>query len=64
MKDIHDIKSQSEFCTELMLRLNEEIQNSDKGVSEMENYTRKQEDIRRIRRELMDLQKMLYPYGE
>lgn len=57
-----DIKSQSKFCTELMLRLNEEIQNSDKGVSEMENYTRKQEDIRRIRRELMDLQKMLCPW--
>ncbi len=62
MKYIHDIKSQSKFCTELMLRLNEEIQRSDKSV--IENYTRKQEDIRRIRRELMDLQKMLNPYGE
>ena len=64
MKDIYDIKSQSQFCTELMLRLNEQIQNSDKGISGMENYTRKQEDIRRIRRELMDLQKMLYPWTD
>ena len=55
-----DIKSQSKFCTELMLRLNEEIQCSDKSI--LENYTRKQEDIRRIRRELMDLQKMLNPW--
>lgn len=59
-----DIKLQSEFCTELMLRLNEEIQKSgvEKYTNTLENHTRKQEDIRRIRRELMDLQKMLYPY--
>lgn len=62
MKDIHDIKSQSKFCADLMFKLNEDIQYSGKGISGMEKYTRKQEDIRRIRRELMDLQKMLYPY--
>ena len=63
--NLGDIKSQSNFCSELMLRLNHDIQSSGEGTTYsgmMKDYTRKQEDIRRIRRELMDLQKMLYPY--
>jgi len=62
--NLDDIKSQSNFCSELMLRLNHDIQSSAEGTYSgiMKDYTRKQEDIRRIRRELMDLQKMLYPY--
>lgn len=60
-----DIRSQSQFCTELMLRLNHEIQESGEGYwSGMEYHTRKQKDIARVRRELLKLSKMLYPYGD
>lgn len=61
--DFDDIKSQSKFCVELMLRLNKEIEISKDGSwSGMENHTRKQYDIKRIRRELMILSKMLDPW--
>lgn len=61
--DFADIKSQSQFCTELMLRLNDEIQKSGEGYwSGMANHIRKQDDIKRIRRELMTLANMLDPY--
>ena len=62
--NLDDIRSQSNFCSELMLRLNHDIKSSGEGTYSgiMKDYTRKQEDIRRIRRELMVLQKMLYPY--
>lgn len=58
-----NIKSQSQFCTELMLRLNKEVQKAGKGLySGMETYTRKQYDIKRVRRELLELSKMLDPW--
>lgn len=61
--DFADIKSQSQFCTELLLRLNEDIQDSGAGYgSGMKDYTRKQDDIKRIRRELMTLSRMLNPW--
>lgn len=57
-----NIKSQSKFCTELMLRLNNEVQKAGKGLySGMETHVRKQYDIKRIRRELLELSKMLNP---
>jgi len=60
-----DIRSQSKFCTELMLRVNDEIQESGEGYwSGMEYHTRKQKDIARVRRELLKLSKMLNPYEE
>lgn len=58
-----NIKSQSQFCTELMLRLNNEIQKAGEGLySGIENHVRKQDDIKRIRRELLELSKMLDPW--
>ena len=61
--DVDAVRSQSQFCTELMLRLNSEIKDSVEGSwSGMENHIRKQEDIKRIRRELMTLSKMLNPW--
>ena len=62
--DFKGIKSQAQFCKELMLRLNEEIHASGEGFSGMENHIRKQDDIKRIRRELMTLSKMLNPWEE
>lgn len=60
-----EIRNQSNFCTELMLRLNVDIKNSGEGLwSGMENHIRKMDDIKRIRRELMTLSKMLDPWGE
>lgn len=61
--DFDAVKSQSRFCAELMLRLNKEIEKSNDGSwSGMENHIRKQDDIKRIRRELMTLSKMLDPW--
>jgi hypothetical protein len=58
-----DIRSQSQFCTELMLRLNNEVQKAGEGPwSGMETHVRKQGDIKRIRRELLELSKMLNPW--
>lgn len=60
-----DIRSQSQFCTELMLRLNASIKKAGEGSwSGMENHCQKQNDIIRIRRELHDLFLMLDPWRE
>ena len=60
---IKEIRSQSKFCAELLLRLNDEIQKSEEGEwSGMKDHTRKQDDIKRIRRELMTLSGMLNPW--
>lgn len=62
--DFNGIKSQMQFVTELVLRLNEEIKDSGEGSwSGMENHIRKQDDIKRIRRELLTVSKMLNPWG-
>lgn len=63
--DMKAIGNQSQFCLELMTRLNKEIKDSGEGSwSGMENHIRKQDDIKRLRRELMTLAKMLNPWGE
>jgi len=63
-RDFKKIKSQMQFITGLVLRLDEEIKRDGEGSwSGMENHTRKQDDIKRIRRELMTLSKMLDPWG-
>lgn len=63
--DKNAIRNQSKFCIELMMRLDKEINASGEGSwSGMENHVRKQDDIKRIRRELMTLSKMLDPWGE
>jgi hypothetical protein len=61
-KDLDDIKSQAQFCTELMLRLNTDIQNAEVCYGSVVNHSRMEADIIRLRRELNDLRKMLYPY--
>lgn len=60
-----EIRAQMQFCTELVIRLNDEIQDDGEGYwSGMKNHIRKQEDIKRIRRELLTVSKMLNPWGE
>lgn len=55
---------QVKFCEMLLERLYKEIKDSGEGSwSGMENHVRKQDDIKRIRRELMTLSKMLNPWG-
>lgn len=58
-----DIREQSRFCVDLMIRLDDDIQGDGRGVwSGMKNHCQKQRDIERIRRELMELHKMLNPW--
>jgi hypothetical protein len=61
-KDFDDIKSQAQFCTELMLRLNADIHDADYKYDCVVGHSRMEADIIRLRRELNDLRKMLYPY--
>lgn len=61
--DIDEIRSQMHFCTELVLRLNAEIQKDGEGAyTGMADHCRKQDDIKRIRRELLTVSKMLDPW--
>lgn len=71
MTDLKKIKQQSEFCKMMMEMLDAEIQDSKVGnysgmnyFSGIENHTRKQGDIKRLRRELMKLANMLDPWKE
>ena len=61
-----EIKCQSDFCRDLMVRLNKDIQKAEKGVwgSGMADHCQKQDDIKRLRRELMVLSKLLNPWGD
>lgn len=63
-KEFLDIKNQSKFCVELMQRLNNDIQKAGESswYGGMENHTRIQNDIKRIRRELHDLFDLLDPW--
>lgn len=56
---IMDVINQADFCLDLMKRLNDSITNSKTDGFQIDNRTPMQEDIRRLRRELMDLQKIL-----
>lgn len=61
--DFKQIRKQIVFCNELMQRLYEEILHSGEGSwSGMEYHERKRDDIKRLRRELMELSKMLNPW--
>ena len=61
--DLDEIRSQSQFCAELMLRLNDKLhKEGESSWSGMANHTQSQDDIKRIRRELMSLSKMLNPW--
>ena len=64
--DIKKINAQSDFCLELMKRLNAELKSDvdEHAWMGMYNHTQKQADIIRLRRELNKLQKMLNPWGE
>lgn len=63
--EIRNIKHQSLFCNELMMRLDDSIQATKvdgwKGCG-IDNYTQIQQDIIRLRRELNQLRTMLDPY--
>ena len=55
-------QSQAKFVRELANRLQKDIEaraGTISGVQGMDNYTQLQYDIKRIRRELMDLSKMI-----
>lgn len=53
------VKKQTEFCSELMARLSESVNDGD---FEWIMPTRIQQDIIRLRRELNTLREMLYRY--
>ena len=63
------IKKQSEFCAELMRRLNDSIAKEketdvQRWYNGMNNHHQKRNDIIRLRRELSELYKMLDPWRE
>ena len=56
------VQSQAKFVRELADRLQKDIEaraGTISGVQGMDNYTQLQSDIKRLRRELMDLSKMI-----
>lgn len=59
---IEDIQKQSEFCMDLMNRLNIRIQSGTWEYGRLNGHTQAEADVIRLRRELNDLRKMLYPY--
>lgn len=65
MRNRHEIEKQSDFCLDLMLKLKDAIYSSEESGYNwgLENYTQRQQDIIRLRRELMTLSKALNPWG-
>ena len=62
--DFGAIRAQAMFCKMLLDRLNNDINVAKEGSwSGMADHCQKQDDIKRIRRELMKLSKMLNPWG-
>lgn len=59
MIDFTSIRGQSEFCLELMIRLNRDIQSENResaySPGALREKDRKQDDARRLRRELLKL---------
>ena len=58
------VRSQAKFVRELADRLQKDIEAravTISGVQGMDNYTQSQSDIKRLRRELMELSKMISP---
>ena len=64
MIDVKRARAQSAFCKDLMNRLDDSIQNDNDEYYGVEKYTVKQNDIVRLRRELMVLSKLLFPWGK
>ena len=65
MKDNRkDVMKQLSFCNALFVMLNHDIKESDAFFNDcgIDNYTRHQADIVRLRRELLRLSKMMDPY--
>lgn len=61
---LKEIKKQSEFCTELMRRVNDDVQKSHiETYSVIKNHTQIVTDIIRLRRELNDLNTMVNTWG-
>lgn len=64
---IKQIKEQTRFCKELMLRLDKSVaENVDKASScwGIRNHSQMSNDVIRLRRELNTLRKLLNPWGE
>ena len=64
MKRDEQVKSQEKFVRELADNLQKDIEaraGTISGVQGMDNYTQLQSDIKRLRRELMELSKMIGP---
>lgn len=60
-EDFTKMCRQSSFCNTLMNRLNNDIYSSKVSYGSVENHTVMQNDIVRLRRELLALSKMLDP---
>ena len=61
---LKEIKDQSKFCTELMKRVNDDVQKSHiEAYSAIRNHTQIATDIIRLRRELNDLNIMVNMWG-
>ena len=61
MKSIKDIRDQSLICLNLMTRLDKKIRNAEKSVytNGIEHYCQRREEIRLLRRELMELSEII-----
>lgn len=59
---LKEIKDQSKFCTELMKRVNDDVQKSHVSYGTIDKHTQMIADIVRLRRELNDLRAMLNPW--
>ena len=62
-KDFAVIRRQALFCSELMKRLDDDICFSKISYGSIEKHTAMQNDIVRLRRELLALSKMLDPWS-
>lgn len=59
---VEPVKEQCSFCMELMKRLNEDVQNLIVDYGTIRGHTQMEQDIIRLRRELMDLAARLKEY--
>lgn len=60
---LKEIKKQSEFCAELMRRVNDDVQKSRANYGTVDKHTQMVADIVRLRRELNDLRATLGQWG-
>ena len=63
MRIIKAVQDQSTFCLDLMRRLNDDIHNAEVEYGMITNHTRMENDVVRLRRELVELRYMLENYG-